>query len=184
MCNRCSKPKNAKKNNLYVENNINNNAMRVPIENVNSFNKSNKLNTEINSISSRDVSPNNIKESKKKVLTEREGDWTCVRCKNLNFSFRKFCNRCELPKNENNQISVNNNIPINLFSSTSPNIINNNRTNNTKIPNIMNVPNNNDFQIPSNNNMYNSQFINNNINNHYYFNNVHPMEDFIGNHKN
>lgn len=30
----------------------------------------------------------------KKVLTERIGDWVCMNCKNLNFSFRKICNRC------------------------------------------------------------------------------------------
>ena len=32
---------------------------------------------------------------------EREGDWVCFKCKNLNFSFRKICNRCKLDKNEN-----------------------------------------------------------------------------------
>ena len=29
---------------------------------------------------------------------EREGDWTCFNCKNLNFSFRKQCKRCKIPK--------------------------------------------------------------------------------------
>lgn len=38
---------------------------------------------------------------KKKKLTERVGDWVCIKCKNLNFSFRVICNRCELPKTEN-----------------------------------------------------------------------------------
>lgn len=33
-----------------------------------------------------------------KNFTEREGDWTCFNCKNLNFSFRKKCNRCKIPK--------------------------------------------------------------------------------------
>lgn len=28
----------------------------------------------------------------------REGDWTCFNCKNLNFSFRKKCNRCKISK--------------------------------------------------------------------------------------
>ncbi|MCQ2821315.1 MAG: zinc finger Ran-binding domain-containing protein [archaeon] len=30
----------------------------------------------------------------KKVFVEREGDWVCPSCKNLNFAFRKQCNRC------------------------------------------------------------------------------------------
>jgi hypothetical protein len=33
-----------------------------------------------------------------KNFTEREGDWTCFNCKNLNFSFRKKCNRCKISK--------------------------------------------------------------------------------------
>jgi hypothetical protein len=41
---------------------------------------------------------------KKKKLYERVGDWICIKCKNLNFSFRVICNRCELPKIENDQI--------------------------------------------------------------------------------
>ena len=33
-----------------------------------------------------------------KSFTGREGDWTCFNCKNLNFSFRKKCNRCKISK--------------------------------------------------------------------------------------
>ena len=42
------------------------------------------------------------KKSKKTKLKERDGDWTCFFCKNLNFSFRKKCNRCsiEIEKSE------------------------------------------------------------------------------------
>ena len=42
----------------------------------------------------------NIKKNKKKKkdFIERIGDWCCYRCKNLNFSFRDYCNRCELSK--------------------------------------------------------------------------------------
>ena len=35
---------------------------------------------------------------KKKKFCEKEGDWTCYFCKNLNFSFRDVCNICKLSK--------------------------------------------------------------------------------------
>ena len=38
------------------------------------------------------------KQKKKKNFVERDGDWTCFYCKNLNFSFRKKCNRCKALK--------------------------------------------------------------------------------------
>lgn len=43
-------------------------------------------------------------EHKKKKLHERVGDWICIKCRNLNFSFRVICNRCELPKSENDML--------------------------------------------------------------------------------
>ena len=39
------------------------------------------------------------KKKKKKNFEEREGDWNCYFCKNLNFSFRKKCNKCGVIKN-------------------------------------------------------------------------------------
>ena len=45
--------------------------------------------------SSSDKSP-----KKKKILAERAGDWVCAFCKNLNFAFRKQCNRCMKNKDE------------------------------------------------------------------------------------
>ena len=43
-----------------------------------------------------------VKKSKNKFLSKsntiRLGDWTCLYCYNLNFSFRKSCNRCNAPK--------------------------------------------------------------------------------------
>ena len=41
---------------------------------------------------------NKLYKRKQKPFTEREGDWICNSCKNLNFAFRVECNRCKLPK--------------------------------------------------------------------------------------
>ena len=40
----------------------------------------------------------------KKHFSERAGDWVCVKCKNLNFSFRSICNRCQITKVENDKL--------------------------------------------------------------------------------
>ena len=49
------------------------------------------------------------KYQKKKVkpFTERIGDWICSKCKNLNFAFRKECNRCKVPKKDAIEIMEN-----------------------------------------------------------------------------
>ena len=44
---------------------------------------------------------NKMYKKKTKVFTEREGDWVCKNCKNLNFAFRVECNRCQFPKDSN-----------------------------------------------------------------------------------
>lgn len=36
--------------------------------------------------------------NKKVTLTERVGDWVCLNCNNLNFSFRNMCNRCDMDR--------------------------------------------------------------------------------------
>ena len=41
---------------------------------------------------------NKINKIKKKTLIQREGDWICDKCKNLNFKFRVECNICKTPK--------------------------------------------------------------------------------------
>ena len=38
------------------------------------------------------------KKQKKKEDGERKSDWICANCKNLNYSFRVICNRCQIPK--------------------------------------------------------------------------------------
>ena len=44
--------------------------------------------------------------TKRKRIKEREGDWICPKCSNLNFSFRIVCNRCSFPKNESVKCNV------------------------------------------------------------------------------
>lgn len=41
------------------------------------------------------------KSNNQKIKEKRPFDWVCNRCNNLNYSFRIFCNICNLPKNEN-----------------------------------------------------------------------------------
>ena len=45
------------------------------------------------------VKKNKIKKRKINFL-ERDGDWKCFKCKNINFAFRKTCNRCNFLKEE------------------------------------------------------------------------------------
>ena len=58
----------------------------------------------INNISSKYYFNNFVKKTTK-PFAEREGDWICPGCKNLNFAFRLHCNRCKLPK-ENSEKKV------------------------------------------------------------------------------
>ena len=38
-----------------------------------------------------------------KKFKERDGDWTCFYCKNLNFSFRNECNKCNITKKKSDE---------------------------------------------------------------------------------
>ena len=58
------------------------------------FNKYN-LQTNENNSNKKNFYPN-----KTKSIKERKGDWFCQLCSNLNFSFRKKCNRCKTLKEE------------------------------------------------------------------------------------
>lgn len=53
-------------------------------------------------ISNYEMAKANSEESKKKKkpFVERAGDWACIKCKNMNFSFRMVCNRCQLSRIE------------------------------------------------------------------------------------
>ena len=46
----------------------------------------------------------------KKPFVEREGDWVCFQCKNLNFSFRVSCNRCQISKEDNETLRLKQNV--------------------------------------------------------------------------
>ena len=40
------------------------------------------------------------KKGKKKRIVEREGDWECLKCGNINFAFRKTCNKCGVKRKD------------------------------------------------------------------------------------
>lgn len=46
---------------------------------------------------------NKMNKKKKTTLIQREGDWICDKCKNLNFKFRVECNLCKTPKEPKNK---------------------------------------------------------------------------------
>lgn len=124
-CNRCGKPQvrptDMKMNSQNVNMNVNkvvNNNQNVNAS-LNNFNRnkspmentSDNENTINSSNNPSDISPNlsnkaNSADSKKKKkpFVERVGDWVCIKCKNLNFSFRVVCNRCQLTKVESEKL--------------------------------------------------------------------------------
>jgi hypothetical protein len=61
------------------------------------------------------LSESQKKDIKKKPFVERAGDWICYKCKNLNFSFRVVCNRCQMTKKDSDKLEGSNK---NSFDST------------------------------------------------------------------
>ena len=79
-------------------------------------------------IEHKDINYNNIHINKER--NNKKGDWICINCRNLNYSFRTVCNRCKIPKINpflNNANILNNKAVNNIqkypFYSFSPPII-------------------------------------------------------------
>ena len=49
----------------------------------------------------KDIQANTVRTNHSSAQT-REGDWVCFNCNNLNFSFRKKCNRCKTQTRQQN----------------------------------------------------------------------------------
>ena len=97
-----------KSNSLKEENNLNYSKSLLPLINNgykfipkgyknNKDTNFNKKNKNYNKYNMKNTEEYQIKH---KTIKERKGDWTCQLCSNLNFSFRKVCNRCKTPKEE------------------------------------------------------------------------------------
>lgn len=91
------KDKPSKFKNLKVETNFNTDRTDQEWRNVM------EANTNSNSLP-KVQTPTTGQESKKSF--ERDGDWVCFKCKNLNFSFRNTCNKCNLTHEASNNMSI------------------------------------------------------------------------------
>lgn len=102
----------------------------------------------------------------KKTFVERVGDWVCFKCKNLNFSFRVICNRCQTPKFESDK----------MFEQYMGNLLNYVKFNEIMQNNIL---------MNQQYNMFNNQgFVNNNninINNNFYNNDFNNQKNYSNN---
>ena len=119
QCNRCGEFQNQiifNSNNGSL-NSTENHYVRSKLSNSNFINNNNTNNNYIENLNdffdnlsplkySHSYSKKNKKKNKKKKkhFSEREGDWICFNCDNLNFGFRTNCNRCHLTKGENKNI--------------------------------------------------------------------------------
>ena len=83
----CSNQEEMSKNDINYPYNINNSNLLFNYNYINPYNKINNSNF-----------PSLYNNIHAKNFRDKNGDWICNFCKNLNFSFRKFCNRCNMPK--------------------------------------------------------------------------------------
>lgn len=100
----------------YFRNILNlNNTCQAAVGNYNqnlfSYNEDAGKNNNNKNLSNKSI--NNSKgQANKKHFDKRKGDWLCPECNNLNFAFRIVCNRCHLPKqndDDNNSCNIINN---------------------------------------------------------------------------
>lgn len=59
---------------------------------------SNETTNILNVLKEDKTSENTEEKGDKKPFVQREGDWDCMKCKNMNFAFRAHCNRCKCSK--------------------------------------------------------------------------------------
>ena len=89
--------------NSKIESNYQNNIVNLYDIHIIQYMKLFKSDKEINSsILNNKISNKNKIKQKRHELKHLKGDWTCFYCKNINFSFRKECNRCKKLKEESN----------------------------------------------------------------------------------
>lgn len=64
---------------------------------------------------------NKFQAKKSRCFAGRNGDWTCMSCRNLNFAFRVVCNRCKLPKPQTTEKKETNDEKKNNFENNNRN---------------------------------------------------------------
>ena len=111
----------------------------------------------------------------KKKIKERKTDWLCLNCQNLNYGFRKNCNRCQIQRKDefpsiylepNQKINGNNNIIINNNLFNLQYGLNNHYNNNMQMNyGEDNFNENNNYKFNNNYNYINFNNQMNNINN-------------------
>ena len=85
----CSNQEETSKNDINYSYSINNSNLLINYNYINPYNNLN--NTHF---------PPRFNNINVKNFRDKSGDWICGYCKNLNFSFRKICNRCNIPKSK------------------------------------------------------------------------------------
>jgi len=101
-----TKSNNENLNNFSNFGNLNNLAnlnFNSNLNNMNNLNAMNNMNLPMQQQTVENLA-NQDNKKKKKPFVERVGDWVCIKCKNLNFSFRVVCNRCQLTKAESDKL--------------------------------------------------------------------------------